>query len=248
MKLFLYSVLIMMVVSCKTEKGQWQTLDFKAFQLKAPAGWRIVKAEGIDSYVGGLTNGKDSLWFDYGWYSPEVGEEDPSKHQFARDTINGLIADLVTPINPGDGNIGMYIPINKDDKFSIVGYNIRSTDTILKIFKSIVFEESDTSLNSILTLDKFRRLPYGSGKRLFRQYCISCHALQKVIIGPALSEIAQERSADWMLKFITDRKLVALDTVRFKQKRDFHNGECMQFPDLNKDQVDLLITYLKSEK
>ena len=135
----LISILLILTVSCKTKTADWQTLDFGSFKLKTPSGWTAIERKGIDSYVGGLTNIKDTLSFDYGWYSPDIGDEDPRKHKFGQDTINGLIARLVIPITPGDGYIRMYIPVNREDKFSISGHNIKSTDTILKIFKSIIF-------------------------------------------------------------------------------------------------------------
>lgn len=132
----------LLIVSCSTNTTTaWQTLDFKAFKIKTPNGWKEFKEKDIDSYVGGLTNGKDSLWFDYGWYSADIGDEDPVKHKFTKDTVNGLPANVVIPVNSLDGSIGMNIRVNKKNKFFIGGSNIQQTDTILKMFSSIVFKE-----------------------------------------------------------------------------------------------------------
>lgn len=242
----LITILLILTISCKTRKADWQTLDLGPFQLKTPQGWRIFKEKGIDSYVGGLTNGNDSLWFDYGPYSPDIGDEDPKKHRFGQDTINGLIARLVIPTYPGDGYVRMYIPVNKHDKFSISGHNIQSTDSILKIFKSIVFEESDTTKNSLLTLDKFKEYPHGSGKTLFQQHCASCHQLNKTH-GPPLHEIMEERTTDWLYKFVKNRKLVENDTAHLKLKKAFNNIECMEFPDLTKEDVEMIASYIKTK-
>jgi hypothetical protein len=46
----------------------WPRLDYGVFTVQAPPEWRKFTERGIDSYIGGLTNGKDSLFFYYGWY------------------------------------------------------------------------------------------------------------------------------------------------------------------------------------
>ncbi len=245
MRPHIITIFLFLTVSCKPKTTDWQTLDFGPFKLKTPQGWKIFKENGIDSYVGGLTNQKDSLWFDYGWYSPDIGNEDPKKHKFGQDTINGLTARIAIPVNPGDGYIRMFIPLNREYKFSISGYNIKSTDTILKIFKSIVFEESDTTINSMLTLDKFKEYPNGSGKTLFQQYCASCHSLYKTALGPALHGLMQERTSDWLYKFITNRKLIANDSTHLKLKEAFNKYECMEFPDLKKEDIEMITSYIK---
>ena len=69
MRLTLTTIFFLLITGCNTTSSKWQTLDFGIFKLTAPKNWTIVKEQGIDSYYGGLTNGKDSLWFDYGRFS-----------------------------------------------------------------------------------------------------------------------------------------------------------------------------------
>ena len=243
MRQHLISILLILTVSCKTQTSDWRTLDFGSFKLKTPSSWTEIERKGIDSYVGGLTDGKDTLLFDYGWYSPDIGDEDPKRHKFGQDTINGLIAKLVIPITPGDGYIRMYILVNRDDKFSISGHNIQSTDTILKIFKSIVFKESDTTINEALTMSKFKEYPNGTGKTLVMLKCASCHAMNKITEGPALKDLVQDRSTDWLFKFFTQREVVANDTIHIKLKEAF-NAECMKIPDITKEEIELIRDYI----
>jgi hypothetical protein len=240
----LISILLFLTVSCKTKTTEWQILDFGLFKIKTPNGWTEIEKKGIDSYIGGLTNGTDTLLFDYGWYSPDIGDEDPKKHKFGQDTINGLIARLVVPIASGDGYIRMYIPVNRDDKFSITGYNIQNTDTILKIFNSIVFKESDTTVNSILTMPKFKEYPYGTGKALVMAKCAGCHTMNRNSEEPALKDLMQDRSTDWLFNFFTNRKLVATDSMHVKLKEEFNNHECMEFPDFTKEEIELIRNYV----
>jgi hypothetical protein len=237
-------LLVILTISCNTKTSEWQTLNFGSFKLKAPNGWVKFERTGIDSYVGGLTNDQDSLFFDYGWYSPEIGDEDPSKHKFGVDTINGLTAMLAIPLTAGEGFIRMYINVNGSNKFSISGYNIQSTDTILKIYKSIIFKESDTTKNSVLTLDKFKEYPVGTGKTLFKQNCSNCHALNKTIDGPDLKYLMQDRSTEWLYNFFTKRELVANDSIHIKLKNNFNNIECMKFPNLTIENIEAIREYI----
>jgi hypothetical protein len=242
----LISILLILTISCKSNTAEWQTLDFGTFKLKTPQGWKEFEQEGIDSYVGGLTNGKDSLYFDYGWYSPDIGNEDPKKHLFGQDTINGLVARIAIPIKAGDGYVRMFMPVNRQDKFSISGYNIYETDTILKIYKSIVFKESDTSKNGLLLMSNFQSYPNRTGRTLFSQNCASCHAVDKTLTGPALSERVEIRDVDWIYTFLTDRKSIGRDTINEELKRKF-GLSCSQFPNLTKEDVSSIIGGIKSK-
>lgn len=69
---FIVLLFLLPVYACKEARPDYHILDFGVFKLVTPGDWSIFKEKGIDSYVGGLTNGKDSLWFDYGWYSAEL--------------------------------------------------------------------------------------------------------------------------------------------------------------------------------
>lgn len=242
----LISILFILTVSCTTKKADWQTLDFGPFKLKTPGDWTEIERKGIDSYVGGLTNGKDVLFFDYGMYSPDIGDEDPKKHKFAQDTINGLVARLAIPITPGDGYIRMNILVNSGNKFSIGGRNIQSTDTILKIFKSIIFKESDTAVNSVLTMSKFKEYPPWIGKNLFMKKCGSCHALNSHTEAPALKDLIQDRGTDWLFKFFAQRDQVANDSMHLKLKAVFNNRECMTFPEITKEEIELIVDYIRN--
>ncbi|WP_121357764.1 c-type cytochrome [Flavisolibacter nicotianae] len=246
MNLRLITIILSLTVSCKTQTSGWQTLDFGVFKLKTPQGWKKFDENGVDSYVGGLTNGKDSLWFDYGWYSPDIGEEDPKMHKFGQDTINGLKARLAIPIEPGKGYIRMFIPVNSQDKFSISGHGILQTDTILKIYRSIVFKESDTSINNNLAVDSFKIFPNGNGRTLFLANCASCHSVTKTLTGPALTDRIIVRSNEWIFKFLTNRQTLGKDTANLSLNKQF-GMDCMHFPNLSKDNVDLIVDYIKNK-
>ena len=140
---------IYFLTSSNFEKSNNGMFNFGAFAIELPTDWRKVEFDGIDSKVGGITNGIDSLTFDYGWYSYPLNKENKETQLFATDTINGKIAYITKPIKTGNGTIGIYIEnAFKENHFNLIGKDIENEELILDIFKSIKFMDSDTLLNS----------------------------------------------------------------------------------------------------
>lgn len=113
-------------------------LDLKAFRLEAPDTWRVIPAVGYDSQVGSLTNGKDALSYDYGWYSYTLKDETSATHLRTVTTIDGRPALIVRPKKRGQGVIGLYIT-DDQNRLSLIGQDIRDEATILKMFQSVRF-------------------------------------------------------------------------------------------------------------
>lgn len=244
MAIRILSLLFFLSASCKSTTTELQTLDFGVFKLKAPQDWTIIKEQGIDSYIGGLTNGKDSLWFDYGQYTVDLGEAENFKHLFAKDTVNGFAATVMKPDTVGKGYTSIYVPrITKNDKLTIWGVNIQEQDVVLKMFKSIVFKNSDTLKNPELTESKFVYSSYGNRKTLFFQNCASCHSLNKELTGPALIDVMQKRNCDWLYTFLTNRKATIKDSIYLALYKKY-DTQCQQFPNLSKEDVEFLCGFL----
>lgn len=219
-------------------------LTTKIFKLKAPQDWHVIEKKGDPSYWGYLTNGIDSLQFDYAWYDV-VLEQDFGKHQlYARDTVNGLVADMLIPDNDGQGYISMHLNIREKTKFTIWGNKISSTKTILQIFKSFIFENSDTLNNRTIERSKFTTAPSVSPKTFLINNCSQCHQLYNITFSPPLSNIIEKRSAGWIYTFLTNRSLIYKDKTYSKPK---DNLICPTFPELTKNETILLIDYIKSK-
>jgi len=247
MPLRLIVIALFLAISCTSPSRKWQTLDFDAFQLKTPPGWLKFEQQGVDSYAGGLTNGKDTLRFDYGWYDVNLADDDTSVYRYAKDTVNGLAATFMIPDKAGKGFISMYIPkVKGQNKFTIWGANLKKTDIILNIYKSIQFKNSDTTQNPPLTFAKFVSKARGSGETLFYDNCASCHAINKYIAAPPLSEVVPKRSNEWIYKFLTDREIVKSDSAHQALSAEY-DLDCLEFPHLSKDELDLIIDYIRSE-
>lgn len=237
-------ILLALFFSCQSKTTGWRTLDYGAFQLKAPNDWRRFTEQGIDSYVGGLTNGKDSLWFDYGLYGVDISGEEPMHHKTAKDTVNGLLATITIPTAAGKGYMVMRIPkVAEENQFTIWGNNIDSSDLVLRVFKTIVFKSSDTTVNPPLSEGKFLYNPKGSGRTLFQQNCASCHSIFKELTGPPLHAVVEKRNSEWIFQFLTKREVVAKDSAYLTLRKQY-GFDCMEFPELSQQDVEAIVDYV----
>lgn len=133
----------------RSDSGLVQYLDFGSFQIKTPKKWKILKFQGIDSYVGGLTNGIDTLEFDYGRYSNEL-KDDCEKQLYAYDTINGKAGYITKPKIKSEGLWGVYFGNIDKERFNLCARNVKDENSILLIFQHIKFKTNDTTKNSTM--------------------------------------------------------------------------------------------------
>ncbi|ACU59617.1 c-type cytochrome [Chitinophaga pinensis] len=235
-------LLLFVAVACNstTEK---QTLDFGVFKLTTPAGWKKVKRQGIDTYVGGLTDGVDTLHFGYGHYYEEIGQFTDEKMKYAADTVNGLRANIGLSQAPGHLAV-MMIAVNREDQFIIDGTDLKQPDVVLDIFRSVVFEESNVSKNRITPVDSFILRAPVSAKGLFRINCASCHSFHKQLTGPVLTERVNVRNDQWLYDFLRDRASVRTDTGQVRLKKEY-GFECPDFSTMSEEERWALIDYIK---
>ena len=84
-----------------------------------------------------------------------------------------------------------------------------------------------------------------AGKKLFNTNCASCHKLDKKLVGPALGDVTQRRSEEWLIAWIKDN--VALrasgdkDAIAIYEE---YNGSPMSaFPQLSDEDVKNILAY-----
>ena len=91
--------------------------------------------------------------------------------------------------------------------------------------------------------------PVEEGKSIFSSRCASCHNINKIVVGPALANVDQRRSIDWIVKFVHspqaliksgDKDAVAL----FNQ---FNQITMPDHSDLTADNIKNIVEYIKSE-
>ena len=98
---------------------------------------------------------------------------------------------------------------------------------------------------SILSISASGEVSAEAGKKLFKANCASCHKLDKKLVGPALGDVTQRRSEEWLLKWIRnnaefrasgDRDAIAI----FEE----YGGSVMQaFPALTDDDIKSILAY-----
>lgn len=139
-KLILMLGLVGLMACRKNESVETKVLDFDVFQLTVPQNWRAFSRQGYDSKVGGITNGRDTLGYDYGWYSYDLRQETTATHQRTTIQIDGRNALIVRPLQKGKGTMGVFVKVDNQVRFNLIGRNINDEEAALRIFKSVRFK------------------------------------------------------------------------------------------------------------
>lgn len=87
-----------------------------------------------------------------------------------------------------------------------------------------------------------------SGKKLYNQNCTVCHAVNKVVVGPALKDIHKRRPLDWTISFIRNSQRVIQSGDEYANKiyEQFNKTEMPSF-DFSDDEIKSIIAYIKQE-
>lgn len=85
----------------------------------------------------------------------------------------------------------------------------------------------------------------GTGTRLFKQNCASCHKADKKLIGPPLLRVSERYDLEKLAYFITNQSdLIAKgDSQVIASIKEYESEFIHQFP-FSEDDVDMLIDYI----
>jgi hypothetical protein len=238
-KLFVFFLLI---TSCNGKADNEQERGVKnKLSFELPEGWRKREGRGIDSDVGIITNGKDTVNYDYGWHSGKIDSEDTGRYLIRIERIGGLVSLIGMPKVYSDIPMAMYTQVSGKNKFRIEAKKVFDTAAVLEVFRSVRFLSADTLANS-----NWARLNIGyqSGKFLFASNCASCHSLTLDATGPALQGRMTVRDSDWIFRFLTDRKSIKQDSARIELQARY-KSICNTFPSLTNEGVRKIIDYVE---
>jgi cytochrome c551/c552 len=92
-------------------------------------------------------------------------------------------------------------------------------------------------------------LPLDEGKNIFTTRCMACHKIDKDFAGPALANVDQRHTTDWIIKFVHSSQTVIksgdMPAVALFSK---FNGTIMpDHPDLTNDNIKSILEYIKEE-
>ena len=75
---------------------------------------------------------------------------------------------------------------------------------------------------------------------------MSCHPINKIVDGPTIQYLVRDRSIEWVYKFLTNRQLVAADSLLQMRLKEY-DVNCMQFDNLSMHDVGQIVEYIKSQ-
>lgn len=87
-----------------------------------------------------------------------------------------------------------------------------------------------------------------AGDALFKNNCVQCHAVNDVVVGPALSGITERRSISWLTAWIKNSSKVVASGDEYAVKL-FNQYQKQQMPSfqLSEEEVKNIIKYIESE-
>ncbi len=128
----------------------------------------------------------------------------------------------------------------------MVNYLLNTNYSLKSIVLTIFFTLSlALSAQDVVLSDEAK-----AGEALFKANCVSCHAMNAKLVGPALEGVHTRHSEDWLVKWIRNNE--ALRASGDKEALAIYNeygGAAMNnFENLSVEQVVTMITYFKEYK
>lgn len=86
------------------------------------------------------------------------------------------------------------------------------------------------------------------GKKLFQTNCAACHKLDKKLIGPALGNITDSRTTEWLHAWIKDNNALRAsgDQDAIDIFNEYNGMPMTAFPQLSDDDIDAILAYTKA--
>lgn len=148
-KLLAMLIISIIMVNCTTEDSNnpgTKTIDFEKFTLRTPLEWDRFYPQGTDGFYGGLTNKKDTLYFDYGPFAfsslddIKSTEETISVEELVVNSFDSKIIISKT-LKEDEFALGFYTVKGDDENTnSIYSYNMKDEQTLRQIFLSHTFK------------------------------------------------------------------------------------------------------------
>ena len=87
-----------------------------------------------------------------------------------------------------------------------------------------------------------------NGESLFKGNCTVCHGIDDVIIGPALRDVHERRSEEWIYSFVKNsQKVIRSGDEYAVNLYNEYNKTLMTSFDFSNEELNSILTYIKSE-
>ena len=116
------------------------------------------------------------------------------------------------------------------------------------IFLSLFFNTSFDLYSQDEEKPTFDESLVSGGESLFKGNCTVCHAINEVVIGPALRDVHERQSEEWIYAFIKNSQKVIKSGDEYAVKLyEQYNKTLMTSFDFSNEELNAIVTYIKSE-
>jgi cytochrome c2 len=101
----------------------------------------------------------------------------------------------------------------------------------------------------LYSVNVFADTSIGDGKNIFTTRCTSCHNVNAQVVGPALANVDQRRTVEWIVSFVHSSKTMIQknDKDAVALYNQFNQIVMPDHSDLSADDIKNVIAYIKSE-
>ena len=116
------------------------------------------------------------------------------------------------------------------------------------LFLSLILSNTYQLLAQEEPEETFDQNIVNSGESLFKGNCTVCHAINEVVIGPALRDVHERQSEEWIYAFIKNsQKVIKSGDEYAVDLYNQYNQTLMTSFDFSDDELKAILTYIKSE-
>ena len=119
----------------------WHTVNIEKFTIQTPVEFKLFRLRGYDSFVGGLTDLNDTLFFDFGLYSNTLKELTSPDFEVFNETINSKKFRIAIGQNDLKYIAAYTDDLQNDNRLMIDCSNCRNLDQKKRIIETIEFKE-----------------------------------------------------------------------------------------------------------
>ncbi len=115
---------------------------------------------------------------------------------------------------------------------------------------SISFSQSIAQNNTPPAAGGGNDAAIAKGKAIFTDNCLTCHAIHKKKVGPALKDIIKRRDLVWIKKFVRNSaKVIKVDKDPYAVKlyAEYGGTDMTTFPGFKDDEIEAVVAYITEE-
>lgn len=128
---------------------------------------------------------------------------------------------------------------------TFIGHFLSQFFGIILLFLFLSFPQIISAQDEEITLDPS---VVKNGESLFKGNCTVCHAINEVVIGPALRDVHERQSEEWIYAFIKNsQKVIKSGDEYAVNLYNEYNKTLMTSFDFSNEELNAILTYIKDE-